>query len=73
MKTKECKNRKHLETERGYLYTCKKCEASEKQKKHEIPCPCKCNHDTFTCTICWKPVGFDKTEIVYRYVKRSEQ
>src|SRR3990167_2338456 len=28
-------------------------------------CPAKCNHNTFTCTICWQPVAIKNGKLWY--------
>jgi hypothetical protein len=54
--SKACSNREHRETPRAYLYTCKKCYREKQQGEHKVPCNCECGHNTYVCTICWKPV-----------------
>lgn len=71
--TKECKNEKHWNKPRGYLYTCKKCnptcEKQTKPLKSGNWCDCECGHNTLTCTICWKPVAMDGG--MYWFVKET--
>ena len=54
------KHMKHRKKPRAYLYTCKKCHNTEDKRdkpyKDGSWCHCECGHNTFTCTICWKPV-----------------
>ena len=56
---KECSNKKHHE-KKAYRYCCKKCYPKCSKQNKPLPsgnwCDCKCHHNTFTCTICWKPV-----------------
>ena len=83
-KVTECRNKKHY-IEGKYFYACKECWFDEIKRgdkpygytgKHgfEIPiwckCPAKCEHNTFTCTECWKPVSHQK-DGTYWFVGRE--
>lgn len=56
----ECRSKKHWLTDMAYLYTTKQCFNQDKKGTHKVPCINESgSHDTYTCTICWKPVALD--------------